>query len=198
MGSEAIGRFFDHWLELCDQLSATEAEMLDEARAELAALLAENKEQAARIAEMEEARVAIDTWGLAILEKLGDFMRQALADGPLTTCIEAKIGDGGESIPVLWLWVSVDEKDPVARIREVAAERDRLKGIVESALATAPSGIVAVERARLKEIEWQPDYDVADGIGLVRTEGICPVCDHPQSKGHAGDCWLSAAIGEDR
>ncbi len=53
MKTEAIKQFILHWRELRDQLSATEAEMLDSAAAQLDAL-------EARIAELEGALRSIN------------------------------------------------------------------------------------------------------------------------------------------
>jgi len=84
----------------------------------------------ARIVELEEAQVMLDLWGLDILEKLGELIRRSATEGPLTTCIECRVSGTEESIPIVWLWATPDDKQPITRIRELAEENARLKRIV--------------------------------------------------------------------
>lgn len=95
----------------------------------------------AEIAMKDEDKVLIDTWGMDFLEKLGLFVRRSMVEGPLTTCIEGQISCDEEPVPVLWLWATTDKKEPVARIRELAADNARLRKLVEAAVSP-PTGKV--------------------------------------------------------
>jgi len=69
-------------------------------------------------------------------------------------------------------------------------ERDiylRVTAKALSALASR-SGLVTVERDRLREIEWAVRFDNGLTAG-----GVCPACERSQTKGHAPGCWLGAA-----
>ena len=109
-------------------------------------------------AAMREGKVMLDTWGLDIIEKLGQLVREASCGDPLTTCIECRVGDD-ETVPIVWLWATADEKQPVVRIRELAEENQRLRDRQrvlfgdESAL-TPDSGTVLVDVDKLRKIEW--------------------------------------------
>ena len=70
-------------------------------------------------------------------------------------------------------------------------ERDiylRVTAKALSALASR-SGLVTVERDRLREIEWASVQ--ADGHG--GWWNVCPICGQPEVSGHAPGCWLGAA-----
>ena len=70
-------------------------------------------------------------------------------------------------------------------------ERDiylRVTAKALSALASR-SGLVTVERDRLREIEWASVQ--ADGHG--GWWNVCPACSQPKVLGHAPGCWLGAA-----
>ena len=54
---------------------------------------------------------------------------------------------------------------------------------------TSRSGLVTVERDRLREIEWASVQ--ADGHG--GWWNVCPICGQPEVSGHAPGCWLGAA-----
>ncbi len=79
------------------------------------------------IERLREDKIMLDTWGLGFVEKLGEFVRQVAAGGPLATCIRYRVGEEGDGVPLLWLWATTSEQRPEARLAEVVAERDRLK-----------------------------------------------------------------------
>ena len=59
-------------------------------------------------------------------------------------------------------------------------------GGAEAALTDTPSDTVPVERARLREIEWESE-DLCQ-------RAACPACFNARMDGHAPGCWLAAAI----
>ncbi len=78
------------------------------------------------IERLNRGNVAIDTWGLALVGKLGEFMQKVLDEGkPLTCAIEAKLGD--EPRRVVWLWATLDETHPITRLAELAAAREKVE-----------------------------------------------------------------------
>ena len=87
--------------------------------------------------------IAVNPWGVALCEKLGDFLQQtADATTPLTTQINIVFPEG--SLPAIHLWATVDDQEPAARCADL---RDRLNDAVqraekaEAALATANDGL---------------------------------------------------------
>ena len=92
-----------------------------------AELESENEALRSELERWKKNMIMLDTWGLDLIEKLGQLVRQTACDGPLTTCIECQVGNEGETVPVVWLWATADEKQPIVRIQELAAENERLK-----------------------------------------------------------------------
>ena len=69
----------------------------------------------------------------------------------------------------------------------VAAQvRERLHDAHTDAITDTLSDTVPVERARLREIEWESE-DLCQ-------RAACPACFNARMDGHAPDCWLAAAI----
>lgn len=78
----------------------------------------------AEIERLNSIRIEVDRIGNQLLEPLGKFIRDTLEAGhPLTTTIECRFEEG-DPRTVLYLWATVDDKEPVARIRQLAAARD--------------------------------------------------------------------------
>lgn len=72
---------------------------------------------------LRDQRVKIDTIGANLLDPLGKFVRSTVEGGvPLTTTIVCECEDI-EPKTVLYLWATTDEKEPPARIRELAASK---------------------------------------------------------------------------
>jgi len=105
-------------------LDGTDAQALEGALSQVERELATSK---ARLAELEDAKILIDKWGLSLVEKLGEFLRKTMCGGPLTTVIACTLGEDEETVPSVWLWATIDETDPVARIREIAGEKAALQ-----------------------------------------------------------------------
>jgi hypothetical protein len=167
---------FESGLSGCDKFASS-------ARAELVAIREEN-------ARLREAKVTLDTWGLALVEKLGAFVRQTASNGPLTTCIECRVGEEGEGVPLVWLWATTSQQSPEARIAEVVADRDRLKTILGERLGTAPSTHRLVPLERLREIEFIAMWN-------ERAEWKeCPACRMGSDVGHATGCWIGEETRE--
>ena len=87
--------------------------------------------------------IAVNPWGVALCEKLGDFLQQtANAETPLTTQINIVFPEG--SLPAIHLWATVDDQEPAARCADL---RERLNDALqraekaEAALATADDGL---------------------------------------------------------
>ena len=113
----------------------TLANRMEAQRAELAEQVARIERLTAENETLKQAKVSLDSWGIAFVEKLASFVRETIKGGPLTTCIECRIGDEGESTPLVWLWATTSEQEPEARLSEVVAERDRLKASLGVALS---------------------------------------------------------------
>jgi len=108
-------------------LDGTDAQALEGALSQVEQELATSK---AKLAEIEGTKILIDKWGLALMEKLGEFLRKTVCGGPLTTVIACTLGGDEEdegAIPAVWLWATTDETDPVARIRKMAVEKAALQ-----------------------------------------------------------------------
>lgn len=74
-----------------------------------------------RCVAAEAGAVSVNTWGLELMSKLGEFLQRVLAgDAPVTTQIRIKMED--LDVPVVHLWATVDDLDPVARCRDLKAK----------------------------------------------------------------------------
>ena len=125
-------------------------------REDVARLAAEIMERGAEIQRLKEARVALDLWGIEFVNKLAAFVRETVKGGPLCTCIEARLGEGEEAAPLVWLWATTSDQRPEARLADVVAERDRLKASLTAAISgLSPSTHRLVPIARLREIHEQ-------------------------------------------
>ena len=117
-------------------LASTSGDML-----KLAVARAEKAEAALEAYKVRE--IAVNTWGVLLCDRLGDFLRQAAdASGPLTTKIIVEF-DGGE-LPVVHLWATTDGQNPAARCIDLRASlNDALQRAeaAEAALATANDGL---------------------------------------------------------
>ena len=113
------------------------------ASTELAAMREDN-------ARLREARVALDLWGIEFVNKLAAFVRATVEGGPLCTCIEARLGEGEEATPLVWLWATTSEQRPEDRLADVVAERDRLKASLTAALSGPGMSDLRNENALLK------------------------------------------------
>ena len=93
-------------------------------REDVARLAAEIMERGAEIQRLKEARVALDLWGIEFVNKLAAFVRETVKGGPLCTCIEARLGEGEEAAPLVWLWATTSDQRPEARLAESATVDD--------------------------------------------------------------------------
>ena len=119
-------------------------------REDVARLAAEIMERGAEIQRLKEARVALDLWGIEFVNKLAAFVRATVEGGPLCTCIEARLGEGEEATPLVWLWATTSEQRPEDRLADVVAERDRLKASLTAALSGPGMSDLRNENALLK------------------------------------------------
>lgn len=112
-------------------------------------------EARARVLELEERTVEVDTWGLKLLQSLGEFLRVATtAQGPQGISIIANFPDSPGQ-PVLHIWATNDDQEPVGRCRLLAAERDAARARVaarENELSAATAAIEGNLR-RIAELE---------------------------------------------
>lgn len=173
---------------------------------ELAALREENE-------RLKEAQGLLDKWGLALLEKLGDLVRRAAVDGPLTTCIECTVGgdERGERVPIVWLWATSSDKEPVARLHELGIEKGQLKERLSALLADGSKDGVSLTLEELEEIEWSgrlvmridapedAEFDCCSSCRGIRPGQSSYIQDMAKDdpdyhEGHHAACWLAAKI----
>lgn len=115
--------------------------------------------------------------GFALLEKLGEFVKQtATATTPMTTKIMADFGD--EQIPVVYVWATTSDKEPAARCCELAedlaavkTERDSLKAAnldMRKTLSTAAATGKAMRAAICKQ-HWQEGLTLTEALEQLST-----------------------------
>jgi hypothetical protein len=109
------------------------------------ALVAEVERLRKEASDRAAAMVHVNRWGFKLTEALGKFCEACLeSKRPLTTTINIAFPDMPDQ-PVMRLWATTDEQDPVSRIGVVVQEREearaecqRLAGLLnELALARA-------------------------------------------------------------
>lgn len=79
----------------------------------------EIERQTAEIRRLQEAKVAINTWGVQLFDDMGKFMKEATeSNGPLSVKILCDFSDN-KAHPILHLWASTDGQSPEARNAEL-------------------------------------------------------------------------------
>ena len=109
--------------------SRLDADHIDRLTRELAAMRSRAEKAEADIEAYMAREVAVNTWGVLLCDRLGDFLRQtADASGPMTTKIIVSF-EGGE-LPVVHLWATTDGQNPAARCADL---RERLNDALQRA-----------------------------------------------------------------
>lgn len=89
---------------------------------------------AGMLAHERRGRVSYNRWGLALLERLGDFLRAVIDhQAPMTCQIIATLPGAQEPMTAIHVWATIDDSTPVARLGQLAAERDSYRTRMELA-----------------------------------------------------------------
>lgn len=162
--------------------------------------------------ELSKKQVEVHTWGLQVVDILGQALEKIIDDGqPLTSRIEIKTPDG-RRFPVVWLWASVDPDGPVARIGNLAAHKQHAVAAARHWKAAAIEArlTVGVLLERLRQVE--PGESVrylagtADAVALCaalaaeyirRREQVALLCSALETCPHDSGCHPSEGIHTD-
>lgn len=126
----------------------------------------------ARVLEMEERTVEVDTWGLKLLQSLGEFLRVATtAQGPQGISIIANFPDSPGQ-PVLHIWATNDDQEPVGRCRLLAAERDAARARVAARENELSAATAAIEGNLRRIAELEPLAEAGRRFGEIDTDRL--------------------------